>query len=151
MIAIRPQDVFYKVRIGVKNTHAAFPAPMAMPGVTAKLSIAFRESKTRILLAIDHDHLMFDEYEHASLTENPLVGKLGHPEDSDCNIYIDQTLEDVSKQGIDRSKIDILKIPDVESRLVALLNNLDAAFFYALGVKNVPRGLQPAGGDTADL
>ena len=150
MIAIRPQDVFYKIRTSIKNTHAAYPAPMATPGVIAKLSIAFRESKTRILLVIDHDHLIFDEYEHQVLSEDPLVGKLGHPADSDCNVYIDQTLEDISKQGIDKSKIDILRITEVESKLVTLLNNLDAAFFYALGVKNVPRGLQTTG-DTADL
>lgn len=138
----RPQDIFYKVKTTVRS-HNSFPYPgMTAEFPTSKISIAFRDNKIRMLLTVSQDSVTAEEYEYEGVSTSELVYKLGHPEDSDCNIYLDQTLEDISKTGIDKTKVSVLKIPTVEARLVAVLNALDVAFCYSLGARNVSRGLR---------
>lgn len=139
---IKPTDIYYKIKTGVRNSYATFPMPEAATGMNIKISISFKECKTRILLNINSDATTLDEYDYPGLSEDALaISKLGHPDDSDCNIYIDQTLEQIAAEGLDKTKISILKITTVEARLSALLNGMDAAFYYALGTKHVQRRL----------
>lgn len=127
-------SVFYKFTSVVSATHfpsAKLPSNCAE---TIKVAISFEGSTNGMIISCTNDTVKADDSKFEE----------GYPEDSDCNIHINQELIDISKNGIDKDKINILKTPTVEYRLMLLLNALDSIFYYAMGVKYVPSTIRAA-------
>lgn len=136
-IMLGVNDVFYNFKSNCR-TDRCFPmASLHSDAGEIKISISFKDTNSRMLLAATHEKVWADTYNYEGVASSENAGKLGHPENTHCNIYIDQNLEDISKNGISKEKVNILKTPDAEHQLMLLLNALDALFCHMLGQKYV--------------